>query len=54
LACHISKEVLVYTSEEQVRIGYFHQGKMKVSCHYCDEDSYVTHWMPLPNQPEEK
>jgi len=46
-----SEEVLVFSKNTGVRIGYYHRGKMHVSCSYCDEDAVVTHWMPLPESP---
>lgn len=43
-------EVLVYNGN--IRVGYLHQGILKISCSLCDEDE-PTHWMPLPEEPEE-
>lgn len=45
--------VLVYTSEREILLGYIHLGKMKISCGYCAEGNFVTHWMPLPEGPKD-
>lgn len=43
-----SKNVFVFdAAHKQVRIGYYHQGKMHISCDHCSENSKITHWKEI-------
>lgn len=48
-----SELVLVACNDQTIHIGYSHKGLMKIQCSHCKEGRTVTHWMPLPNPPEE-
>ena len=48
-----SANVLVYCKNGYIGLGYFHNGKMNIACDFCSEDRIITHWMPLPNPPNE-
>jgi hypothetical protein len=48
-----SESVLVYCTINGVRVGYLHQEKMKIQCGYCSEEMNITHWMTLPEVPNE-
>jgi Protein of unknown function (DUF551) len=50
-----SKNVLTYSAEEGVHIGYYmpwSDGKKWHGHHWEEKVGYITHWQPLPKVPE--